>query len=40
MNMKHGHRLLDIAKDAQNDKKVQRYLQEEVTRLIKNLKIK
>jgi len=40
MNMRHGHRLLDIAKDAQNDKKVQRYLQEEVKRLIKDLKIK
>jgi hypothetical protein len=40
MNMRHGHRILDIAKDAQNDSKVQRYLKEEVTRLIKDLKIK
>jgi hypothetical protein len=40
MNMRHGHKLLDIAKDAQADRKVQRYLQEEVTRLIKDLKIK
>jgi hypothetical protein len=40
MNMRHGHRVLDIAKDVQNDKKVQRYLQEEVKRLIKDLKIK
>ena len=40
MNMRHGHRVLDIAKDAQNDSKVQRYLREEVTRLIKDLKIK
>ena len=40
MNMRHGHRMLDIAKDAQNDSKVQRYLREEVTRLIKDLKIK
>ena len=40
MNMRHGHRLLDIAKDAQGDKKVQRYLAEEVKRLIKDLKIK
>lgn len=40
MNMRHGHKMLDIAKDAQADKKVQRYLQEEVTRLIKDLKIK
>lgn len=40
MNMRHGHKLLDIAKDAQNDSKVQRYLKEEVMRLIKDLKIK
>ena len=40
MNMRHGHKMLDIAKDAQKDKKVQRYLREEVTRLIKDLKIK
>ena len=40
MNMKHGHKLLGIAKDAQADKKVQRYLKEEVMRLIKDLKIK
>ena len=40
MNMRHGHKMLDIAKDAQNDSKVQRYLREEVTRLIKDLKIK
>jgi len=40
MNMRHGHRMLDIAKDAQNDTKVQRYLKEEVMRLIKDLKIK
>lgn len=39
MNMRHGHKLLDIAKDAQNDSKVQRYLKEEVMRLIKDLKI-
>ena len=40
MNMRHGHKMLDIAKDAQNDSKVQRYLKEEVMRLIKDLKIK
>jgi hypothetical protein len=40
MNMRHGHKMLDIAKDAQSDRKVQRYLQEEVMRLIKDLKIK
>jgi len=40
MNMRHGHRTLEIAKDAQSDAKVQRYLKEEVMRLIKDLKIK
>jgi hypothetical protein len=39
MNMRHGHKLLDIAKEAQGDKKVQRYLKDEVVRLIKDLKI-
>jgi hypothetical protein len=39
MNMKHGHRVLDIAKDARGDKKVEKYLREEVMRLIKDLKI-
>jgi hypothetical protein len=40
MNMRHGHKLLDIAKEAQGDKKVEKYLKEEVMRLIKDLKIK
>jgi hypothetical protein len=41
MNMRHGHKLLDIAKDAQGgNKKVEKYLREEVMRLIKDLKIK
>jgi len=40
MNMKHGHKMLEIAKDAQGDKKVQKFLGEEVKRLIKELKIK
>ena len=40
MNMRHGHRLMDIAKEARGDKKVQRFLAEEVKRLIKDLKIK
>ncbi len=40
MNMRHGHKMLGIAKDAQADSKVQRYLKEEVMRLIKDLKIK
>jgi hypothetical protein len=39
MNMKHGHKMLEIAKDARGDKKVQRFLKDEVTRLIKDLKI-
>ena len=40
MNMRHGHKLLDIAKDAQGNKKVEKYLKEEVMRLINDLKIK
>ena len=40
MNMKHGHKVLEIARDARGDKKVQRYLAEEVKRLIQDLKIK
>jgi hypothetical protein len=40
MNMRGGHRLLGISRDAQGDKKVQRYLKDEVVRLIKDLKIK
>jgi hypothetical protein len=39
MNMKHGHKLLDIAKDAQGNKKVEKFLKEEVMRLIKDLKL-
>jgi hypothetical protein len=39
MNMKHGHRLLEMAKDAQGNVKVQRFLKEEVIRLIKDLKL-
>ena len=40
MNMKHGHKMLEVAREARGDKKVQRYLAEEVKRLIKDLKIK
>ena len=40
MNMRHGHKLLDLAKDAQGNKKVEKYLKSEVLRLIKDLKIK
>ena len=39
LNMKYGHRVLDVAKDAGTNNKVQRYLKDEVTRLIKDLKI-
>ena len=39
MNMKHGHKMLGMAHDSQSDKKVQRYLKDEVVRLIKDLKI-
>ena len=40
MNMKHGHKVMDIAREARGDKKVQSYLAEEVKRLIKELKLK
>jgi len=40
MNMRHGHRALEIAKEARGDKKVEKFLKEEVMRLIKDLKIK
>jgi|TARA_R110000868_G_scaffold145135_1_gene365040 hypothetical protein len=39
MNMKYGHRLLEVAKEAGQDNKVQRYLASEVKKLIKDLKI-
>ena len=40
MNMRHGYKLLDMAQGAHGDKKVEKYLKEEVMRLIKDLKIK
>jgi len=40
MNMRHGHRVLDVARDATQDQRVQRYLKEGITRLIKDLKLK
>jgi hypothetical protein len=40
MNMRHGHRALEIAGDAGENQRVQKYLKEQVTRLIKDLKIK
>lgn len=39
LNMKHGHKLLEMAREAGQDQKVQKYLKGEITRLIKDLKI-
>jgi hypothetical protein len=39
MNMKYGHAVLEIAREAGEDSKVQRYLRDEVKRLIRDLKI-
>ena len=39
MNMKHGHRVFEMAKEAGAGDKVQRYLKTEVKRLIQDLKI-
>ena len=39
LNMRGGHRVLDMAKDAGANQKVQKFLAEEVKRLIKDLKI-
>lgn len=39
MNMKYGHNVLEMAREAGSDNKVQRYLKSEVVRLIKDLKI-
>jgi hypothetical protein len=39
LNMKNGHRLLEMAKDAGQDNKVQRYLKNEVVKLIQDLTI-
>jgi hypothetical protein len=39
MNMRHGHRMFEMAKEASVDNKVQRYLKSEVVKLIKDLKI-
>jgi hypothetical protein len=40
MNMKYGHRVLEIAKEVGADTKVKRYLKDEINRLIKDLKLK
>ena len=39
LNMRGGHRILEMAKEAGSDNKVQRYLKKEVMRLIRDLKI-
>jgi len=39
LNMKYGHKVMEIARDAGGDNKVQRYLASEVKRLIKDLKV-
>jgi ABC-type phosphate transport system ATPase subunit len=39
MNMKYGHKVMEIAKEAGKDDKVKKYLGEEVKRLIRELKI-
>jgi hypothetical protein len=39
MNMKYGHRLLEVARESGHDNKVQRYLKDEVKKLIRDLKI-
>ena len=39
MNMRHGHRLVDLARDAGTDGKVQRHLKSEINRLIRDLKV-
>lgn len=40
MNMSYGHRVLEIAKEAGSDNKVERYLKSEIMRLIRDLKLK
>lgn len=39
LNMRNGHQALEIAKEANGNTRVQKYLKDEVTRLIKDLKI-
>ena len=40
LNMKHGHKVLEVAREAQHDAKVQGYLKDEVLRLIHELKVR
>ena len=39
LNMKGGHKVLEMARDAQTDQRVQKFLAEEVIRLIRDLKL-
>jgi hypothetical protein len=39
LNMRGGHKVLDVAREANGDAKVQKYLKEEMIRLIRDLKI-
>jgi len=39
LNMRNGHTVLEIAREANGNAKVQKYLKDEVLRLIKDLKI-
>jgi len=40
MNMRGGHNVFEVAKEATQDQRVQKYLKEGVLRLIKDLKLK
>ena len=39
MNLRHGHKIMEMARESGDGDKVQRYLKEEIKRLIKELKI-
>lgn len=39
MNMRYGHKVIELARETGTDNKVQRYLKDEVKRLIKDLKV-
>jgi hypothetical protein len=39
MNLRHGHRVFEIASEANQNQKVQKYLKDEMVRLIRNLKL-
>ena len=39
LNMRNGHKVLEVAREANGDSKVQKYLKDEVSRLIRDLKI-